>query len=225
MSNIVSNNFTGFQVYPKYVVDETLQKVVTSNENGDPALRVVCNDVEPDLSEIESRIGEKTEGEWDNSVDTNPGSIISILKNIDSKLTTPIRPPTPPPQPLILTEVINDISGPVTFTKSSDQASVRIPSGGAYLFIMAEDTDNYYVKIQIYRSGVTSVTPGNMIYGSNSCYNVDNSAVFMPYHLIWNNNNTTFNAIEVETTAGGGTLTQCGLVYPKSIYDFSAYFA
>lgn len=91
---------------------------------------------------------------------------------------------------------------------------------------MAEDTDNYYVKIQIYRTGVTSVTPGNMIYGSNSCYNVDSSARFMTYHLIWNNNNATSNTVELETTVNTGTvLTQCGLVYPKTVYDFSAYFA
>lgn len=114
MSNIVSNNYTPFQVFPKYVVDETLQKVVTSNENGDPALRVVCNDVEPDLTEIESRIGAKTEGQWNNAVDTNPGSIISILKNIDNKLTTPI---PLPPQPKVLQTIINLGNGqPVPFT-------------------------------------------------------------------------------------------------------------
>ena len=86
MSDITSNNYTSFQVFPKYVTDETLKRARTEDADGNPAIRVSFNDVEPDLTEIESRIGAKNEPKWDDSVDTNPGSVISILKSIDGKV-------------------------------------------------------------------------------------------------------------------------------------------
>lgn len=86
MTNIPVNSFSAGITYPKYVTDETLKRARTEDANGDPAVRVAFNDVEPDLSEIESRIGTKTEAKWDDSVDTNAGSVISILKSIDFKM-------------------------------------------------------------------------------------------------------------------------------------------
>lgn len=91
MSDIAVNNYTPFQVFPKYVTDETLKRARTEDANGNPAVRVTFNDVEPDLTEIEQRIGAKTEAKWDDSVDTNPGSVISILKSIDNKVKPCIR--------------------------------------------------------------------------------------------------------------------------------------
>ena len=159
MSNIVSNNYTVSQVFPKYVVDGTLKKVVTTDENGNPALRVVCNDEEPDLTEIESRIGAKTEGEWNNSVDTNPGSIISILKNIDSKLTTPIRPPTPPPEPKILSRIDNIATGQhINFSEFVDFDIANPPTitGGGNIFAINKDNQGHYELILYYRGSAGS---------------------------------------------------------------------
>lgn len=86
MADKAVNTFTNQQVFPKYVTDETLKRARVEDANGDSAIRVSFNDVEPDLTEIESRIGAKNEPKWDDSVDTNPGSVISILKSIDSKV-------------------------------------------------------------------------------------------------------------------------------------------
>lgn len=127
----------------------------------------------------------------------------------------------------MLTSIVNDYLGPIApsdFTKSSDQATTSIPSGGAYLVILAEDTDNYHLKIMIFRTAYSSITPSNMTYGSNPRYIVQQGSATMTYDLIWNN--SPYLGIRVETSAmGGSVLTQGGFVFPKNTYDFSAYFA
>ena len=166
MTNIPVNSFSAGTTYPKYVTDETLRQVVTTDEDGNPALRVVCDDVEPDLSEIEERIGEKTEEEWDNSVDTNPGSVISILKNIDTKLTTPIRPPTPPtppPEPKILSRIDNIATGQhIAFSSFVDYDIANPPTitGGGNIFAINKDNQGHYELLLYYRgsSGSETVT-------------------------------------------------------------------
>lgn len=155
MTNIPVNSFSAGTTYPKYVTDETLRQVVTTDEDGNPALRVVCDDVEPDLSEIEERIGEKTEEEWDDSVDTNPGSVISILKNINTKLTTPIRPPTPPPQAKVVQTIISLSTGdPVPFTdfQTPDPNDLNVVLTGGYKNILGihHDTIGNVNEIVLY---------------------------------------------------------------------------
>ena len=86
MADKAVNAFTTQQVFPKYVTDETLKRARVEDANGNSAIRVSSNEVVPDLSEIKSRIGAKDEPKWDDSVDTNPGSVISILKSIDGKV-------------------------------------------------------------------------------------------------------------------------------------------
>lgn len=85
MTDITASAFTSSQVFPKYVTDETLKRARTDDGNGNTAIRVTFDDQEPDLTEIEQRIGAKNEAKWNDSVDTNEGSVISVLKSISLK--------------------------------------------------------------------------------------------------------------------------------------------
>lgn len=83
MTDITANSFTTHQVFPKYVTDETLKRARTDDGNGNTAIRVTFDDQEPDLTEIEQRIGAKDEAKWSG---TGDGSVISILKSISNSL-------------------------------------------------------------------------------------------------------------------------------------------
>lgn len=85
MTDVSANAFTTNQVFPKYVTEETLKRARTEDGNGNTAIRVTFNDEEPDLTKIEQRIGAKDEAKWNDSVDTNEGSVISVLKSISLK--------------------------------------------------------------------------------------------------------------------------------------------
>ena len=107
MTDKVANAYTNFQVFPKYVTDETLKRARTEDKDGNPAINIynkelgdiVSEDSQgnkflrvdldssdvPDLTKIEQRIGAKNEAKWNDSVDTNEGSVISVLKSISLK--------------------------------------------------------------------------------------------------------------------------------------------
>ena len=165
MSNIVSNNYTGFQVFPKYVIDETLKQASYVNDNGDLTIRTSFVSSAPDLSEIESRIGAKTEGKWNNTVDTNPGSIISILKNIDNKLSTPI----PKLEKLKVTAIKNrgtDFLGNM-LQLAPGTNTITIPSGKMCVVIqLANDGNIQFRSIgNCGNSGITvGITPEQRAY-------------------------------------------------------------
>lgn len=109
MTDLNNNAFSAFNVFPKYVTDDTLKRARVDN-NGTTSIRV-SNTTEPtpaDLSTLESntgdiktysqaindKVGFKTDAAWDGET-SNP-SIISLLKktsnnSVDlSSVTTPL---------------------------------------------------------------------------------------------------------------------------------------
>lgn len=99
MSGEAINQFSGYQVFPKYVAEETLKRARTTDDNGQTSIRVTATNPEPtpvDLSTLESntgdiktysqaindKVGFKTDVAWDGET-TNP-SMISLLKKTAS---------------------------------------------------------------------------------------------------------------------------------------------
>ena len=136
MSNITSNIFTSSQIFPKYVCDETLRRAAQVDSDGNTAIRVIADDEEPDLTEIKQRIGAKDEAKWDNSVDTNPGSIISILKAIENKITPQIIPRIPPTANSIVDIYSGDLIPKTSFSSATiDNIEVTVSGYTTDLYI------------------------------------------------------------------------------------------
>ena len=110
MSGAAINQFSGYQVFPKYVAEDTLKRARIDGDSG-TSIRVTATNPEPtpvDLSTLETntgdiktysqaindKVGFKTDAAWDGET-TNP-SMISLLKktasnSVDlSSVTTPL---------------------------------------------------------------------------------------------------------------------------------------
>ena len=225
MSNITSNIFTSSQIFPKYVCDETLRRAAQVDNDGNTAIRVIANDEEPDLTEIKQRIGAKDETKWDNSVDTNPGSVISILKAIENKMT----PIIVPPETRVLSKVVNEGNGdevPFSSFQSIDLLNPTLSmTANSYVLYIAPTGNFYELAIYIRASGSETLDlttiPQYSDPADGKYYHIANE-IYQGFEFQFTNSGIlNFNPCRAQSANFGSS----HLIVSSNAYDFSTLFS